>query len=179
MDTDILVAQDISLRFSIIKGDCDGEIVYRETHITTTTDLGLFWVTIGQGLNPIGEFSEINWGTSGHCIKVEMDPNGGSDFITLGTEPFYAVPYALHALNGGGTEQTLEIDGTILSLTPNGGSVALPPGPQGLPGQDGQDGEDGEDGQDGENGEDGEDGQDGEQGDQGEQGETGPQGEQG
>ena len=152
-DGNIIVNQDIALRISIIDGECSGIVVYRETHITTTSDLGLFWVTIGEGLNQIGSFSDINWGASGHCIKVEMDPNGGTDFIQMGTEPFYAVPYALHSLNGGeGTLQELVLDGTTLSLYPGNSSVNLPPGPRGPQGYPGPPGPEGPPGPQGETG---------------------------
>jgi len=89
----------IRIRFTIIKNTPNGPITYREYHSTATDDNGLISVIIGQGIqddSPM-EFSEIQWGTGNHYLKVEIDINGGLTYKHMSTTQFWSVPYALYA----------------------------------------------------------------------------------
>jgi uncharacterized protein (TIGR02145 family) len=91
--------QDIKIRFSIRDSILSGPIVYRETHATTTTALGLFSLNVGMGTPVTGTFTGINWGKNAKFLQVEMDPTGGNSFNDLGTQQMMSVPYAISATN--------------------------------------------------------------------------------
>ena len=159
-DNEPFLNQQISLRITIT-AENNSNIVYSERHVILTSDLGIFNVVIGKGENISGQFNAIDWGDSEYLIKTDIDPNGGSNYLTAGQSKLYSVPYALYAANGG------------------------EPGPQGEKGDRGERGEigpKGDQGVTGERGERGERGEKGEKGDPGEKGdsgETGPRGDQG
>ncbi|MBL7766830.1 MAG: tail fiber domain-containing protein [Chitinophagaceae bacterium] len=114
-----LINQNISLRFSVLDGNQAGPVVYQETHSVLTNNLGLMNVNIGQGIVQSGVFNSINWGSGFKYLQVEMDINGGNNFIVMGTSQLLSVPYALYAENA---------------------SVPGPQGPQGIPGPPGLNG---------------------------------------
>ena len=93
----IIGNQQVSLQFSVHETTITGTTVYQETHLATTTDLGLVNLAIGEGTATVGTFSTIDWGTSSHYLQVELDPAGGSSYADLGTTQLMSVPYALHA----------------------------------------------------------------------------------
>jgi hypothetical protein len=90
-------SQQIAVRFSILENSPTGSSVYVETQSPTTSDLGIFSVNIGMGTLQSGNFSDINWKENQYWMQVEMDVNGGSDFLVMGTSQILAVPYAFHA----------------------------------------------------------------------------------
>ena len=89
--------QLIGGRFSIIAGSPEGTAVYVETFSSTTTSLGILNLQIGNG-NPVsGSFSSIEWGNNSYYLKVEIDCEGGTSYVDMGTIQLLSVPYALHA----------------------------------------------------------------------------------
>ena len=72
-----LVNQEISLQVSIISDSISGDEQWIETHLTSTDEFGLFTLVIGQGTSVssslMSNFSDIQWGTANHYIKIEMD----------------------------------------------------------------------------------------------------------
>ena len=93
----ILQNQNISLKISILKGSTGGQVMYEESHTVMTNDQGLVNLNVGEG-NPIsGNFLSIHWENDNFYIKVEMDPNAGTNYQMLGTSKLRSVPYALHA----------------------------------------------------------------------------------
>lgn len=90
--------QEIAIRASVIAEAANGSLVYEETHLTTTDAFGLFNVVIGSG-QAESDFSTIDWGSSAHFLKIELDINGGSEYIHIGTQQMMSVPYALYAEN--------------------------------------------------------------------------------
>jgi uncharacterized protein (TIGR02145 family) len=96
---EVLVSQTISLRLSILLGSPSGSIVYTETRQTITNPQGIFAVVVGDGTanSKTGNFSTIDWGTASKFIKVEMDPNAGLNFTTMGTSKLQPVPFAFYA----------------------------------------------------------------------------------
>ncbi len=96
----LLMNQTVNVRFSIHDSTMLGTIVYQETHTTTTTNLGMVTLSIGQGTPSIASFSSINWGSGAKFMQVELDAAGGSNYTDLGTQQMMSVPYALHAGNG-------------------------------------------------------------------------------
>lgn len=101
--------QEIAIRASVIAEATNGSLVYEETHLTITDAFGLFNVVIGLGQSE-NDFSLINWGDTNHFLKIELDINGGSEYIHIGTQQMMSVPYALYAEN-------INIDSVIDYLT--------------------------------------------------------------
>jgi hypothetical protein len=95
--------QNISIKVTILSASATGNVVWQETHATTTDTFGLFNVTIGEGTSTnsgsSATFQEIDWGAASHFMKVEIDVNGGSNYVHVGTSQMMSVPYALYAEN--------------------------------------------------------------------------------
>jgi hypothetical protein len=131
----VLANQTISLKISMLSGSATGAVVYSEVHSgKTTNDFGLVNLEIGKGTPVSGTFSTIGWAANSFYIKVEIDPAGGTAYQSMGTSQLVSVPYALHTksveveTDGDITNeiQTLNLSGTVLSLSKGGGSVTLP-----------------------------------------------------
>jgi trimeric autotransporter adhesin len=93
---------NIRIRITLFDGGATGTSVYSETRQAATNQLGLFTLSIGGAgaISSTGNFATINWSTGNKFIKVEVDPLGGNNFITLGNTELLSVPYALYAVNG-------------------------------------------------------------------------------
>jgi len=113
---------EIILRFTITNSS--QEIEFKESHLTTTDDLGMVNVIIGQGFteaDSMGEFYDINWNGSPKWLTVELAYNG-SEFDELSHQNLLFVPYAYHR-NIIAT-QTLDVDGaSTLNSTLNVGDA--------------------------------------------------------
>jgi hypothetical protein len=96
---EVMVSKKISLRLSILLGSESGAVAYTETRQTTTNPQGIFAVVLGDNtaLTKSTNFSTIDWSTAQKFIKVEMDPNAGTNFTTMGTTKLQAVPLAYYA----------------------------------------------------------------------------------
>lgn len=89
---------NISARFTI--RNANNLIVYQEEHTSLATDaFGLFEANIGQGNVLTGLFTTIDWSASSYNMEIEVDDGNG--YVSLGTESFMSVPYALYAANSG------------------------------------------------------------------------------
>ncbi len=141
---------------SILNGSTE---LYREIHIINTDQLGLFNLVIGKGNALSGNFSTLDWGSSGRSVKVVVSV-GGNTYDFAPTE-LQAVPYAKVA------ERSLQ------------------PGPAGAKGDKGDKGEKGDKGDtgaagaQGPTGSTGAAGAPGAKGDKGDKGDTGAVGAQG
>lgn len=89
--------QDVSLRISILKGSSSGPVQYSELHTTNTGDLGLINLAIGSGTGKTGSIAAIDWGSDIHFLQVEIDDEGGTSFVIMGTTQMLSVPYAIHS----------------------------------------------------------------------------------
>jgi hypothetical protein len=94
---DILQNQNVSLRFKIHDLTASGTVVYSESHSVTTNQFGLANVIMGQGTVISGNFSSIDWGGDDKYLQIELDPNGGNSYTTMGTTQFMSVPYAVQS----------------------------------------------------------------------------------
>ncbi len=93
----IIPSQNVGVRFSVIDASANGTVIYSETHSTTTNRFGLFTLGIGTGAPTNGTFSTINWGTNDKFLKVEIAPEGGTNYTVQGVTQLFSVPYALYA----------------------------------------------------------------------------------
>ncbi|HMU05649.1 MAG TPA: hypothetical protein PJ990_18575, partial [Saprospiraceae bacterium] len=80
----------------------ESQVVFKEIHETTTTDLGVFSIVIGQGLENVlnSTLEDIPWGQSDLSLNVAIDPTGGREFLDAGTSILWSVPYAMFASSG-------------------------------------------------------------------------------
>ncbi|MGY8953972.1 MAG: hypothetical protein ACKVJP_11465 [Flavobacteriales bacterium] len=98
---EFLTNQAIGMKISILAGgnlaNPGPTIAYAETHLKTTNANGLVSLEIGTGAVITGVFATIDWANSSYFIKTETDPNGASNYTTVGVSQLLSVPYALHA----------------------------------------------------------------------------------
>jgi hypothetical protein len=89
----------ITVRLSIIDSASNGIVTYQETKTVSTNYVGLFTIVIGApgGTNVIGTIASIHWSTGKKFIKLEIDPNGASNFSLVGMNQLQSVPFALSA----------------------------------------------------------------------------------
>jgi uncharacterized protein (TIGR02145 family) len=94
----ILTNSTIKVRFTILSGSSSGTEEYIESHITETDEFGLFSLIIGMGDAENGyEFSTVNWGNGDHYLKVEIDKEGGNNYLIMSNQQLMSVPYALYS----------------------------------------------------------------------------------
>ena len=115
----LLINQAVNVRFSIHDSTMLGTIVYQETHTSTTTNLGMVILSIGQGTPSTGMFSTINWGVNSKFMQVELDAAGGNNYTDLGTQQMMSVPFALYS-NAAGEVKSKGSNPKTLIYTSNG-----------------------------------------------------------
>jgi len=103
----VLPNQSIGLRLSILSGSAAGPVVYSETRTLLTNAFGLFNVQVGGPgfTSQTGTIAGVNWtafgaGSGTKFLQVELDPNGGSSYVNVGSTQMLSVPYALYAAAG-------------------------------------------------------------------------------
>jgi hypothetical protein len=120
----LIINQNISLRFSIHDASAGGTVIYQETKSTITNNLGLFSVNIGLGTPVVGTFSSINWGINIKFLQVELDTLGGNNYTDMGTQQMLSVPYALFSAksadlpSGNASGDVLVWNGSAWIVTP-------------------------------------------------------------
>lgn len=115
----LIASGTLGLRFSILNGSANGPVVYAETQTANPNTFGVFNVEIGAGTVTQGTFSSIDWGNGAKYLRIEADPDGGTNYDINESVQLISVPYALYANTAG-----------------NGGQVG-PTGPTGVAGQNG------------------------------------------
>jgi len=80
--------QPVGMEISIHQGTASGPVVYSETHLPTTSNIGLINLSIGSGTVTSGTFSSINWSAGPFFIEIGMDVAGGSSYISMGTNNY-------------------------------------------------------------------------------------------
>ncbi|MCE7068113.1 tail fiber domain-containing protein [Dyadobacter sp. CY326] len=93
----ILFKKNITLRATIRQGNAAGQNVYSETHEALTDNNGIFNLDIGAGSILNGSFQQIAWIAQDYFLQLEIDTEGGSNFVDLGATQLLSVPYSLHA----------------------------------------------------------------------------------
>ena len=102
-DGEIIKDDFVSLRFWILKGNSNGDVLYRESHSAVYTGVeGILSLQIGTGSSDVGDFESIDWSADKHFIRVDLDENNGNDYTQMGITQLMAVPYAMYAFNAGG-----------------------------------------------------------------------------
>jgi uncharacterized protein (TIGR02145 family) len=91
----LLADKPVGLKMSILRGSPTGTVIYAETHRDTTNTYGLAQVDIGSGTVVSGTISGIDWSQGPFYIRVETDPNGGTNYQIVGTTQLLSVPFSL------------------------------------------------------------------------------------
>jgi uncharacterized protein (TIGR02145 family) len=121
-----LANRSVSVQLSILKTSPTGALQYAENHAVNTDGYGLFNLVVGSGTVQSGSISNIQWGSANHYLKVDIDANGGSNYISMGTTQIMSVPYALHAKSSDNGIDRFSPIGDTLYL--NNGSFMIFPG---------------------------------------------------
>jgi len=131
-DGTIKANESVAIQISIIHGHTDGPPVYMEIHNTTTSELGLVNLVIGEGVTS-DDLSTVDWANGPYFIDITV--NG----TRMGTSPLISVPYALFAASGNeGPQGPQGLPGDAGLMGPTG-----PQGDKGDPGPQGPQGEQG------------------------------------
>jgi len=93
----VMESRNVSFKISILQGSASANSVYSETHSGTTSAYGVVDLEVGNGTPITGSFSEVKWSEDSYFLKVEVDPDGGSNYQFMGTSQLLSVPYALQA----------------------------------------------------------------------------------
>jgi hypothetical protein len=97
-----LANKNISIRISILDASATGTAQYSEVRNVITNALGLYAIAIGSAgaTSVTGTIGAVTWASGLKFVKVEIDPDNGSNFNLAGTAQLLSVPYALYAANG-------------------------------------------------------------------------------
>jgi hypothetical protein len=97
----VLLNQNISLRFGIYQNTVGGQLLWQETHMVNTGSLGVYNVVIGTGTSTgagtHAGFNLLDWSQGNKVILFETDVTGGTMYSVVDTLLLSAVPYAFHA----------------------------------------------------------------------------------
>ena len=98
----VLAGRYLTFKASILKGSPAGPAMYVETHNQGSDPFGFVNLSIGNGTVVSGNFENIAWDSDLFFLQLEMDPQGGSNWFTMGAMQLQSVPYALYADRSGG-----------------------------------------------------------------------------
>lgn len=98
-DGEIVPNQSVGIRISILTSL--PSTVYAETHNVVTNEFGLVTLVVGNGNVTQGSFSTIDWANGPYYLQLEIDVNGGTNYLMLGSQQLMSVPYALYAESSG------------------------------------------------------------------------------
>ena len=109
----LLLNQDVLVKFKILKNSSTGTIVYSENQTANTDDLGQINLVVGQGTASTGTFSAINWASGTYYLAIEL--NTGAGYVAMGTTQLLSVPYALYANSSGNPQASTPNLASILN----------------------------------------------------------------
>jgi len=90
IDGTIRANEDLSIDISIIGDSINGPIKYKENHNTTSNDLGMVTIIIGEG-NNTQLLDTVDWSKGPYFLGIEVDG------VYIGATQILSVPYALFA----------------------------------------------------------------------------------
>lgn len=108
----------IRLRLSVLDGTANGPVQYSEERQVTTNNFGLYTVAIGSSgaIGTTGSIAGVTWANGLKYIKVEIDVNGGTNYVVAGSSQLLSVPYALFSAAASGAA-TGDLSGTYPNPT--------------------------------------------------------------
>lgn len=112
----------VGVKMSILQGTTFGNAIYVETHTATTNANGLLTLEIGNGIVQQGSFADIDWGNGPYFLKIETDPDGGSNYSIASTQQMMSVPYALYAKEAGNVP---DVPTNVSAFTNDAGYITM------------------------------------------------------
>ena len=123
-----VASKKIALKITLIESQQLGTVRFQEVHNVNTDSYGQFSVIIGNGQIITGKMSDVLWSQFPYYMKVELDLDGGTAFVFVGTSQLLSVPYALYANNAGAASisvDSLKNELTTIRLLQRGDSIVL------------------------------------------------------
>ncbi|MCF2520806.1 tail fiber domain-containing protein [Dyadobacter sp. CY351] len=90
----IVANSNVKLHVAIHKKTPSGNTVFEEEHSVVTNSIGIFNIAIGSAG---GDLTAVDWKSDLYFLQVEIDSDGGNNFVDLGSTQLLSVPFALHA----------------------------------------------------------------------------------
>ncbi|HJV18925.1 MAG TPA: hypothetical protein VJ552_03515 [Sediminibacterium sp.] len=93
----VVANKKITVRLTIRDGGPQGITEYSETKLTVTNVAGLFSIVLGEPEPTAvitGVFENIFWRTGNKYLQIELDTDGGTNFVSAGVQKINFVPYA-------------------------------------------------------------------------------------
>jgi hypothetical protein len=121
-------SKKISLRISLIESQQLGAVTYQEAHGVNTDAYGQFSIIIGNGQAVSGKMADVQWNKFPYYLKVELDLDGGTSYVFVGTSQLLSVPYALYANNAGAASigvDSIKNELATIKLSQKGDSIIL------------------------------------------------------
>ena len=166
-DGSIIADKNVGIQLSITAKSINDTIIYTENHFVKTNKFGLIEVEVGRGSVVKGIFTNVDWSSNRHFVRISFSENGALPFTFVGASELLSVPFANYAKHSGDALkegngikinngivsntgdlsntneiQSLNLTGNTLSIS-NGNAVILPQsqvGPQGAKGDKGDTG---------------------------------------
>lgn len=130
---EIMIEKDIKVRINIRNEEPTGKAEYTEVRSVHTNLFGMFTIAIGSkdAFYSSGSLKNVQWGNGKKYLQIEVDPNGKSNYIDLGTTQLMSVPFALFSLETANKSNTVNISAsnglsladTILQIGNNEGDT--------------------------------------------------------
>ncbi len=95
----VIANQQVSVKATIHRNTASGTTVYDEKHTVTTNPFGLINIVLGSGTPITGTLAAVNWANGPYFLEISVDPQGGNNYTSMGTQQLQSVPYALYAGN--------------------------------------------------------------------------------
>ena len=96
-----LVEQKLRIRISLAEESMVRNPQFVEDHEVRTNTFGLYTLKIGAGQSIQGSMQDIAWATGEVYMHVQIDPEGGTKFVSAGISQLLSVPFALYAAKTG------------------------------------------------------------------------------
>ncbi|MDH3243010.1 MAG: hypothetical protein OEM26_00215 [Saprospiraceae bacterium] len=114
----IIANTNVSITITLADGE-NGPILYQETHTTTSNELGLINLIIGEGTVDQGTYASIT-GVQDLNIGIEAQVGDGPDIVDVGFTKVGAVPFALYGEDAdadpGNEMQSLSLENDTLKI---------------------------------------------------------------
>lgn len=110
-----LHGRTLRVKVAVLPGTESAQPEFVELHTVTTNAFGLYTLQIGSGEPLSGNMKQVSWESGNKYVRVEIDPEGGNRFQTLGTAQLLSVPYALYAEKAGSAKRSGDRTGAVSS----------------------------------------------------------------
>lgn len=97
----ILANKDLQLKIILYSDPVQRVVAYEEMHKVLTSDLGLFSLSVGDGIPMKGHFNSVPWSEQEVWMSVAIQTEDETDFTTISDSKMLSVPYAFHAATAG------------------------------------------------------------------------------